>query len=122
MRFQGSGRANAAAAAAAAFVLVHRFSVLRFYRLLVVPVQFHSASARELRRIAMESLEALFGLQLPLPASTVRQYMQGIAGMMTRCGCLWCRCFDAAGCRPDSNRSVQDSGYKKCVHGDNAAR
>jgi len=33
----------------------------------------------------MESLEALFGLQLPLPPATVRQYMQGIAGMMTRC-------------------------------------
>lgn len=49
-------------------------------------LQFHSASARELRRIAMESLEALFGLQLPLPPNTVRQYMQGIAGMMTRCG------------------------------------
>lgn len=33
----------------------------------------------------MESLEALFGLHLPLPPGTVRQYMQGIAGMMTRC-------------------------------------
>jgi hypothetical protein len=47
-------------------------------------LQAHSASARELRRIALEALEALFGLQLPLPATTVRQYMQGIAGMMTR--------------------------------------
>jgi hypothetical protein len=56
---------------------------LRVVLLRAVP-QFHSASARELRRIAMESLEALFGLGLPLPAGTVRQYMQGIAGMMTR--------------------------------------
>lgn len=50
----------------------------------VLVLQAHSASARELRRIALEALEALFGLQLPLPAATVRQYMQGIAGMMTR--------------------------------------
>lgn len=49
-------------------------------------LQAHSASAREVRRIAMEALEALFGLQLPLPPSTVRQYMQGIAAMMTRWG------------------------------------
>lgn len=32
----------------------------------------------------MEALEALFGLQLPLPPSAVRQYMQGIAAMMNR--------------------------------------
>jgi hypothetical protein len=51
---------------------------------LLLLLQAHSASARELRRIALEALEALFGLQLPLPAATVRQYMQGIAGMMTR--------------------------------------
>jgi hypothetical protein len=50
----------------------------------VSALQAHSASAREVRRIAMEALEALFGLQLPLPPSTVRQYMQGIAAMMTR--------------------------------------
>lgn len=52
---------------------------------LLTVLQAHSASAREVRRIAMEALEALFGLQLPLPPSTVRQYMQGIAAMMTRC-------------------------------------
>lgn len=47
-------------------------------------LQPHSASARELRRIAMESLEALFGLELPLPPTVVRHYMQGIASMVIR--------------------------------------
>lgn len=63
------------------FTIPHSHNSTHSYKLILQP---HSASARELRRIAMESLEALFGLQLPLPPATVRQYMQGIAGMMIR--------------------------------------
>jgi hypothetical protein len=47
-------------------------------------LQPHSASARELRRIVMESLDALFDLGLPLPASIVGMHMEGIDGMMQR--------------------------------------
>lgn len=46
--------------------------------------QPHSASARELRRIVMESLEALFDLGLPLPAAIVSMHMEGIDTMMHR--------------------------------------
>eukprot|EP00775_Hariotina_reticulata_P003791 gene3791-4049_t len=44
----------------------------------------HSASAREVRRIVMESLDALFGLDLPLPESIVRMHMEGIDNIMHR--------------------------------------
>eukprot|EP00878_Enallax_costatus_P006953 GHUV01007287.1.p1 GENE.GHUV01007287.1~~GHUV01007287.1.p1 ORF type:complete len:760 (+),score=222.01 GHUV01007287.1:879-3158(+) len=46
--------------------------------------QPHSGSARELRRIVMESLEALFDLGLPLPAAIVSMHMEGIDNMMHR--------------------------------------
>lgn len=47
-------------------------------------LQPHSASARELRRIVMESLDALFELGLPLPAAVVGMHMEGVDGMMQR--------------------------------------
>lgn len=84
--------------------------------------QPHSSSARELRRIALESLEALFGLGLPLPPAVVRQHMDGIAGMMTRCASQprahrhahtgrhqnsWCDC-------PDAPASEALAGLTRC--------
>ncbi|WIA21715.1 hypothetical protein OEZ85_000881 [Tetradesmus obliquus] len=50
----------------------------------LAPGQPHSASARELRRIVMESLDALFELGLPLPAAVVGMHMEGVDGMMQR--------------------------------------
>ena len=47
-------------------------------------LQPHSASARELRRIVMESLDALVELGLPLPAAVVGMHMEGVDGMMQR--------------------------------------
>ena len=50
--------------------------------------QPHGVSAREVRRIVLESLDALFGLGLPLPAEVVAMHMEGVDGVLHRYVCV----------------------------------
>ncbi|KIY93014.1 hypothetical protein MNEG_14949 [Monoraphidium neglectum] len=43
--------------------------------------QPHSASARELRRMVLESLDALFGMGIPLPAEAVAMHLEALEGV-----------------------------------------
>jgi hypothetical protein len=48
--------------------------------------QPHSQSARELRRMVLESLDALFGMGIPLPAEAVAMHLEAMEGVFSRWG------------------------------------
>lgn len=48
-------------------------------------LQPHSQSARELRRMVLESLDALFGFNIPLPAEAVAAHLEAMEGVFARC-------------------------------------
>lgn len=45
------------------------------------PLQPYSQSARELRRMVLESLDALFGFGIPLPAEAVAVHLEAMEGV-----------------------------------------